>query len=473
MTDPGRRGVSMGVIVAVLVVGGLAWFVFRGPGAGETSGAPANRTAMTSPTPEQPQPPTISVPDAPPPQPLVPPVQPGGEGVGVAAGAGRPAVAEDPVVAHGRVVWPGGGLPEEVDVTLYDKDGVDLEYTSTDAKGEFALRHGETLADGWSVGTDEVTLVEGAARQSLTPAVAGDLPEHRPGEPPVELELVIGFAPVLAGRVIDKVTGRPLPMADVGVSSLLPAHELDDIEAITGDDGRYELPVEGLPLQRVIAWCRCDGYQAVLVGPMDLVAAGHHGDVTEMNFELEAEASLRGRVVDAATGFPVVDATVNLGSRYPTFADASDWEITNEDGSFEISVPEIPADGAWLLVTDEGEYAPAAVFCDGTWNIPEIRLGRPVTLAGRVTNASGAAVPGAGVRVGFDGDTRELDQGLYDETFADDEGAFELALEVVPVGSGLLHVSSGSYLDFDAPLAGIAHALAGDRYEVSVVLSRP
>jgi len=471
MTDKRGPGFMMGVVAVLAIAGGLAWFLGR---AEKPAAAPqANVIEPAATPPEAKLPPPVDLQSEAQPKPLVVNTPDTAAHPPILNGSGRPPPPEDPVVAKGTVVWPGGALPEDVDVTLYDVDGTDLEYATTDAKGAFELRHKDPLLAGWSVGTDELMLMEGKDQhRTLAPALVADLPAHQPGDPPVVMELTIGFAPVLTGRVTDRVTGAPLAKAEVYVASSFAAHALDQTDTVTQQDGSYTLPLEGVPLQGLIVWARADGYQSALIGPQDFAPTANAGEVSRLDFQLDPSAVLKGRVVDAATGLPVEDATVTVGSRFAAFVDESDWEITEQDGSFAIELPEIPVDGAWLLVNAEG-YAPAAMYANGPWPFVEIKLQQSITLGGSVADAAGKPVVGAEVRVAFDGDTRELDQGLYDETWTDDKGQFELKLETVPMDGGLLRVESGTHAPFEARLGEVAKVTAGNRYDVKVSLLQP
>src|SRR5262249_17934928 len=121
MTGPDRRGGS-----------GLTLGVVRGLGLGRRPGVvpgqggpprpqpPTNLTEPPSKAADAKLPPPVDLKSGGKPEPLVVNTPDTAAHPPILNGSGRPPPPEDPVVAKGRVVWPGGALPEDVDVTLYD-----------------------------------------------------------------------------------------------------------------------------------------------------------------------------------------------------------------------------------------------------------------------------------------------------------------------------------------------------------------
>ncbi len=464
----GRGGLWVAVLIVLGVLGIAAWITLGG---GTT--APDTATGghtITKPAPGEPaQPPNIRATELPPVTPLTPSTQPAARPTAVTpATAGAPLPAGSHVVARGHVRWAGGSVPFESDVKLMDLEGSDVDIAYTDADGAFELSSDEPLAAGWSFGTDVIELKGKGG--SLAPAIVSDLPAHAVGEPPVERDLIIGFAPVLTGRVVDKLTLRPIAGAEVHVSSTLAAWSYDGVDELTDEDGRYVLPIEDLPLTGMLVWCRADDYQASLVGPLDMQPVASPTDVVTQDFALSGAVVMKGRVTDRRTGEPIDGATITVGSRFEAFLDANDFDITGESGEFELEASEIPFEGGWIVVSASDCEAKLVPLERGV-SFLEVALGEAFVVAGVVQDVAGRGVPRARVEFVFDGDTPAADQDMLDQADCDADGRFEVTLEQVPDQNVIVHVDQLGKQPFRGRLTEIGRLLNGNRWELDIRLT--
>jgi hypothetical protein len=390
-------------------------------------------------------------------------------------GGAAPATTSDgglPVAARGVVSFRGGPLPEgtEVDVVLFDNDGTDLETVTAAADGSFEIRWDEPLPQGWSVGTDLVTLILGAEVVDLLPDNSGPLAAHLPREPPVQVLLSLGHAPLVVGRVYDRLTGEAIPDAEITAISSLPACAWDECFEITGDDGRYELVLEDLALRGLIVWCRVDGWQAQAWGPQDVAPAAAPGETLRVDFALDQAVAWRGRVLSAIDGMPIDGATITIGHDEEGLNAWSDFEITEEDGTWELELGDVPVEGAWVHV-QQFDYAPVAVRNVRPGEDIVVRLPAPVSVTGRVvTRGGGEPVDSANVAFYFDGETLLGENGLYDEAYTDPDGAFELVLEYAPADMALVRVDSTDHAHVELPFAAVAKPAGAGRWEMLIEL---
>jgi hypothetical protein len=451
----------------VLLVVGAVFFVLSEPKKPEVTDTPVVGTKAAEPAA---QPPEFQAP-GPEAKSLVPA---GAEPKPVASDTRKRMAAGDgaaaPVVAVGKITWAGGTLPEDIDVTLFDVDGTDLDMATADKDGKFELRWAEVLGDGWAVGTDTVNVTVNGQVLALAPDGVGNLPLHVPGEPPVEVNLVLGFAPVISGRVFDKITGAPIEGAEITAVSTLPAFSMDESYTLSEKDGSYSLPLEDTPLRQVVVWCRDDEWQAQMSGPQDLAPVKTVGENLHLDFALEKPLAWSGRITSAADGLPVADATITVGNDVSAFSDFFDFEISDEEGHFELELPEVPIESAWVHVSAT-DFAPVALRGVKPGNDLAITLSPALTLSGVVSvRGSDQPVEGADVQVYFDGETPDGDNALYDEDFSGKDGTFTITLESAPLDAGRVKVVAAGYVTFEGKLASLARAAGPGKQTAKIEL---
>ncbi|MFN0006763.1 MAG: carboxypeptidase-like regulatory domain-containing protein [Planctomycetota bacterium] len=391
--------------------------------------------------------------------------------VGVGADLGAAQRDLRPIVARGRVTWAGGTLLGEVDVALYDADGNHLDLATAAQDGTFELRHDEPLARGWSVSADAVMRSDDGSLVALAPDSMGDLPPRSPGDPPVEIALVLGFPPIITGHVFDRVTGAAIESAEIDVGSTQPAWSLETCSALSQEDGSYRLELAGMPLRGLTVWCRVDGWQTQLLGPRDVAFARGPGECLRVDFVLDRPATWRGRVASALDGSPVPGATLTAGHDLDAFSGSSNSGISDEDGRFELQLPEVPIEGVWIHAAAEG-FAPVALRGVKPDQDLWIVLDPPIRLAGTVTaRGSGRPCEGATVQIAFDGENESCDNGLCDEVITDASGSFEIELESAPGEAARIRVEAPGFVSFEAKLSEIVESAETGKRVASVVLT--
>jgi protocatechuate 3,4-dioxygenase beta subunit len=288
-----------------------------------------------------------------------------------------------------------------------------------------------------------------------------DVPEQQPHAPEQRLETLR-----LSGRVVD-ARGRGLGGADVwllpssenrerlgltyhpGYSTVMPWDALPHVR--TAADGRFALDVQEVARasgHRPKASTTNDG------GPTPLLMLRHPGFLAHVqtvpgpdwtvdlgDLLLEPSGVATGRAIDAS-GEPIPGLHVRIvGWNWLDSVGFTHWQFvrtlsvarTDEDGRFRLDV--LPLGGCQLAVGGEGWRT---AFRDLTTHPGElvelgaIEVARGAVLAGRVTDASGAAVPGAEMRArpssiqGF-GSDRSTDGVLlaFGTTFPESPGKYQ------------------------------------------------
>jgi hypothetical protein len=129
---------------------------------------------------------------------------------------------------------------------------------------------------------------------------------------------------VLAGVVTDRYTGKGVPGAKVSIGSSDQATITTPAESVTGADGAYR--VEGIPPDATSVMISADGYATL---EQEL------GQTISLDAVLRPD-TLQGRLIDKASGKPIVNATVIATTTYPG-TDVAFTRIANSaDGQFTL-----------------------------------------------------------------------------------------------------------------------------------------
>lgn len=370
------------------------------------------------------------------------------------------------VVARGRVTLEGAALPGALDVFLCDADGRVLDAGTTGERGEFELRAARALEAGWSVRTDDVLVAPDGARRALAPDAAFALAERALHAPPIELRLDVLLPTALAGRVVDAETGAPIEDALVCARDADPAWESGELSTRTGADGRYRLELDGLAARSLQVDFHAEGRRPRAFGPLDPAGSGRALDVA-----LARPLAWRGRVVSASDGRAVRGATITIGSALARPDEAPSLDAVDEAGRFAFAAPDVPIEGAWLHVGAPG-FAPVVLHSPSVTDELVVALDAPVVLEGSVrARGSGAPLPGAVVRVVFEGEPTREGLALADEARADANGAFALVLESAPFDAARVEVEAPDRAPFIARLADLVAVDAERRARVVLELS--
>ena len=206
---------------------------------------------------------------------------------GGAAPAVRVALA--PAVFIAGVVTDGGGEAVVDAVVETTRPGGRALQAQTDAKGRFRLG---PLADGDEVGINVDAAGVGRALRWAAVAPRDDLHIHIRG------------SGALRGRVVDSESGLPLDDFHMTIATLGGDGKIR-AKRFRSADGVFAW--EGLPPGRFAATFSADGYQLHAVRGFEMP---QDGTDIESVVAMNPGASVRGRVVDVATGVPIAGALV-------------------------------------------------------------------------------------------------------------------------------------------------------------------
>lgn len=383
------------------------------------------------------------------------------------APAPPPAIdTDEPVLVIGWVEDVRGERLPDIEVNLYDDVGDFLDSIDTDEDGAFAFAWDEPLTAGWSVTTEPDAFSDGFSPGATVPAVHVHDAPAIPGEPPVEVRLVLAPAPRIEGFVFDAETRQPIELADVEAVCTVAAWMDEFQDTFTEEDGTFVLPLVDIPAQGVVLKITDDEDRFAIFGPLDLTP----GEVRYLEVPLAAAPILTGTVVSARDGSPVDGAEVTLLPVHAMLDSGEAWDVTFEDGSFEIDPVEAPADRILLYTYADG-FGPAVTHVPNTREPVTVRLGPPVEVRGTLTEkGTGQPVPDAVVRFVLAGPGGLVDD--YEDTeMSDDDGTFALLLEMVPPEAAVLIVESDDHVRFRAELSDLV-ATGGQVIELQLQLQR-
>ena len=253
------------------------------------------------------------------------------------------------------------------------------------------------------------------------------------------LEPAVFGVGVVAGKIIDALTTKPLPGVNVWV---VPDGELTIMgvaptvvygQAITDENGEYRM--ENIPAGEVRVFAAKDGYRKA-----SRVMAVEPDQTARVDFELQPipeplTGDLSGSVLEAESELPIVEAYVVLTPEEPlTYKmscplDTNRWVLTDKNGQFALQ--KIPA-GIYRVTAIKNGFLPAVqkvLIEAGQVKVANFLLTResvpePGSLAGLVLDAStGQALAQAGVAL-FVNDQKWLTKHDDLVTTTDEQGQF-------------------------------------------------
>jgi len=372
---------------------------------------------------------------------------------------------EDPVVIIGWVEDLEENRIADIEVNLFDDLAEYMDSVLTDERGEFVFTSDVALSAGWSLGT-EPELLDPDDPDALAPAYYTHKAAAVPGEAPVRCKLVLGPPPVLSGRVYDAVTRKSIELADVEVVCMSRAWEAEFQDTYTDEGGNFSMRLVDVPLRDLILKVEDDDGRYEIIGPLTL----EPGESRFLDIPLSEPLSLRGTVRSALDSSPIDGADITVLPSHPEFEGTDAWDVSDEDGDWEIDDIGVPADRVWLFV-EADEHGPALLQVEDLDQPVDIVLGEIVTITGRITDAeTGEAVQDAVVRFMLNGPTGLMDD-YEDMEFADNDGTFTMVLEMTPPGGSDIIVESDEHVRFRAPLSSLVPTELDMRtYDLSVTL---
>ncbi len=234
------------------------------------------------------------------------------------------------------------------------------------------------------------------------------------------VELTVAGTGQLRGRVLEAESGRPVPDFELryepdqqgGVRVFFSSGPGGgrgpyQRQSFHAEDGSFEL--DEVPVGKWTLQASARGYQPGSASGLTVAA----GDVTEgVEVRLSRGAVLVGRVLEARSGRPIVDASVKADPsggerRMPTVVMADEKgpneATTDADGRYEIAGL---APGAWRVTASHPEWseASASVEVKDAPATLDLRLGKGGAVAGTVL-AGGRPVAGAQVALSAAGDS--------------------------------------------------------------------
>ena len=200
---------------------------------------------------------------------------------------------------------------------------------------------------------------------------------------PANVDIVLERAAIVRGRV--HRNGRGVPNVNVMISA--GARRRADGHTNTDEKGAFVLNGLAPGTYRLMLFHA----EELIERTVEVEAPG------ELDVALPPAGTLRGRVVDAATGAPVREFSflvqpsegrgrVARGER----SDDGTFTVTVPAGTYRVSAGAVGYTGSENVEVRVTEREPVSV---------ELRLGRGVTIAGRVTDEAGTPVAGADVMV--------------------------------------------------------------------------
>ena len=324
---------------------------------------------------------------------------------------------------HGRVVQSDGApAPGITEVWLEDTlTGLTGPRVATDTEGNYMLRafEGEYLV-----------VAEGSAR-STVPRVASRVIVEEAVAARVDLDLGM-VAPVEAGgRVID-ADGSGLYQATIRFTAL----DLDDaegtmvIEDDTDSDGDFDLDVlPGLWKVEIIPPFDSDGALApVQLGDVTVGAAGVDLGALSVPERVIVSGSVEGPGGAAIGAVTVVAREVGFDHYVYT-------AVTGSNGGFELAVPDVPLEVAFLP-PDDKHTVTWVDYPDGMSGREAITLSSGLPVSGRIRSPTGGV--GAALVELVDADSGRV----YGTALTDEGGNFDLRI-ALDEGGGWLESGTG------------------------------
>ena len=241
----------------------------------------------------------------------------------------------------------------------------------------------------------------------------GGLGQRRAGvqAPAADVELTVAGTGRIAGVVTDAETGKPVPSFGVaprpseaggGMRVVFRFGPPAGRRSFDDPDGRFVL--DDVAAGRWDVEVTAEGYQAARAGGVVV----EPGATTEgVSVALWRGGTISGRVLDAATLRPVLDAAVEAtlsgeGRRMRVFDDEQTSESTDAEGRYSLSGL---APGTYVVGARHPDYSEGSlqVTLGAEAATADVRLDRGSHLAGTVVDAGGRPVAGANVEASVSG----------------------------------------------------------------------
>lgn len=221
----------------------------------------------------------------------------------------------------------------------------------------------------------------------------------RAGMKPVDVTLVP--ATHVAGRVVQK---DGTPAAGVKVA-------IDTSSVTSGEDGSFRI-------ENVLA-----GEHAIVFGVPFPQRQSVNAPADDVKLVLPSMRTVRGRVVDAASGAPIDTFSLLIGGSIPDIDDPHTKAFESPAGDFVIELPETVTS---LVAVAEG-YLAADVDLTPSADPLVVRLSHGRTIRGRVLDEGGQPLGSVRVTNGFNGISGDETDDAEGTVHSADDGSFEMS----------------------------------------------
>lgn len=232
------------------------------------------------------------------------------------------------------------------------------------------------------------------------------------------------------GKVLARDTQQPIADAEV----ILHDDEGDAIEdGKSGEDGGYEIVVDGMIPPKVLVSAEAEGFSAAFVASD--VGVGDTRTLT-IDLVLGAEFTIEGRVTNSENGQPVEEASVEVRCLKGAFGDAFESEDTDQNGYYRIGpITSLPRDGIDVFVDPNGDFAPMvksglSLEPGQTKLVVDFVLYPNLRLKGRIASERDGRPLAEALVSAVSVDPEYSDLG--EDEITEDDGTFELVLESTP-----------------------------------------
>lgn len=295
-------------------------------------------------------------------------------------------------LVSGHARRAGGAPLEGVTVTVFDLGLQAYEPEQQQEASAVTGPDGKFVLPAIGKGLKRVVATRDDLATASTPTLRVDGPRS-------DVDFTMGEGQAIRGRVLEDGTDAPIPGARV--AARLAARpggargaQLLTVSTVADEEGRFAL--RGLHLHDYMIWAHATGHQP---SGRQTIPAGQSGVMIRMR----RAASIRGSVVDAASGRPVSRYTIVITARPDLVIVAPGRRSRVDDSEGRFEVRGVSPGRHYLVVRAPGYVEtisdPLLVSSGQQMTDVQIKLGHGATLSGRIENGAGEAIPKARLKL--------------------------------------------------------------------------